>query len=131
MSTPEGYHKAGPYRSRQGMIFGVCRGLAEYFQLSAAVLRVLVVIGFFCTGLWPVGAGYVIAAFLMKPEPVLPLSNDADAEFYNSYTTSRGMAIARLKRTYDRLDRRIQQMESIVTAKDFDWERRLDDDAAN
>jgi len=35
------------------------------------------------------------------------------------------MALHRLKRTFDNLDRRIQRIESIVTARDYDWERRL------
>lgn len=61
----------------------------------------------------------------MKPEPVMPLQTDADAEFYNSYVTSRSAALQRLKRTYDNLDRRIQRIEDIVTNREYDWDRRL------
>ena len=61
----------------------------------------------------------------MKPEPVLPLQTEDDEEFYNSFASSRRMAIHRLKRTFDHLDRRIQRIESIVTARDFDWDSRL------
>ena len=61
----------------------------------------------------------------MKPEPVLPLQSDEDSEFYNSYTSSRSMALNRLKRTYDSLDRRLQRMENVVTSKEYDWDRRL------
>jgi phage shock protein C len=35
------------------------------------------------------------------------------------------MALHRLKKTFDSLDRRIQRMEGIVTAKEYDWDRRL------
>jgi phage shock protein C len=35
------------------------------------------------------------------------------------------MALHRLKKTYDNLDRRIRRMEDIVTAKDYDWDYRL------
>ena len=107
--------KCGPYRSRYGMIFGVCRGIAEHLNFSVGWMRVLTVIAFIFTGFWPVGAGYLLAALLMKPAPVVPLETDEDAEFYNSYTTSRGMALGRLSRTYDSLERRMQRLESIVT----------------
>jgi phage shock protein C len=117
--------RSGPYRSRNGIFFGVCRGLADYFDFSIFWMRVLFVLTFIFTGLYPVGIGYIIAALIMKPEPVLPLENDGDREFYNSYTTSRPMALSRLKTTFDNLDKRIQRMESIVTARDYDWDQRL------
>ncbi|MBI3301825.1 MAG: hypothetical protein HYZ72_07070 [Deltaproteobacteria bacterium] len=70
---------------------------------------------------------YFLAALLMKPEPVLPLETEGEQEFYNSYASSRRMALHRLKRTYDTLDRRIQRIESIVTSREYDWERRLNE----
>ena len=115
----------GPYRSRNGIFFGVCRGLADYFDFSAFWMRIICVVAFISTGFYPVGIAYIIAALIMKPEPVLPLENDGDREFYNSYTTSRPMALSRLKSTFDSLDKRIQRMESIVTAREYDWDQRL------
>jgi phage shock protein C len=35
------------------------------------------------------------------------------------------MATQRLKRMFDNLDRRIRRMEDTVTARDYDWDRRL------
>ncbi|MBI4557624.1 MAG: envelope stress response membrane protein PspC [Candidatus Hydrogenedentes bacterium] len=115
------------YRSRDGLVFGVCKGIADYLDVSVFWVRVATVGTSVFTGVWPVPCLYVIAALLMKPQPVLPLQSEDDAEFYNSYTTSRSMALHRLKRTFDNLDRRIQRMESIVTARDYDWERRLNE----
>ncbi|HQE75776.1 MAG TPA: PspC domain-containing protein, partial [Candidatus Hydrogenedentes bacterium] len=34
--------RPGLYRSRHGFLFGVCRGLAEYFDLSLFWLRAIV-----------------------------------------------------------------------------------------
>jgi phage shock protein C len=116
----------GLYRSRNGAIFGVCRGLAQRFSLSTTGVRVLVVLGALFTGLWPAVITYVVLALIIKPEPVLPLQSEDDAEFYNSYTGSRTMALHRLKRTYDNLDRRIQRMESVVTSRGYDWDSRLE-----
>jgi len=68
---------------------------------------------------------YVIAALLIKPEPMIPFREDSDQEFYDSYINSKGLALQRLKRTFDNLERRIRRMESIVTARDYDWNNAL------
>ena len=117
-------YRPGPYRSRHGVIFGVCRGLADYRQVSVFWVRVVAVILFIFSWGW-VTVGYIAAALLMKPEPIIPLETDDDVDFYNSYASSRKAALHRIKRTYDNLERRIQSMESIVTSRDYDWERRM------
>src|SRR5262245_6403383 len=118
---------SSPYRSRSGMILGVCKGLAEYFDFSLFGMRVLASLLLIFSGVWPIVILYFLAALLMKPEPVLPLKTEEEQEFYNSYASSRRMALHRLKRTYDNLDRRIQRMESIVTSREYDWDRRLNE----
>ncbi len=117
--------QGGLYRARDGVIMGVCKGLANYFDLKVFWIRVIAAILLLSTGLWPVGALYVIIGLLMKPEPVVPFGNDADREFYDSYVGSRPMAVSRLKRKFEHLDRRLRRMEDVVTSKDFDWERRF------
>jgi len=118
-------NKSGLYRSRNGLILGVCKGAARYFDISVFWLRFIVLLVFIFTGFWPVTGVYVLAALLMKPEPILPISNESEAEFYNSYAGSRKMGSSRLKRKFDQLDRRLRRMEDIVTSRDFKWERRF------
>lgn len=115
------------YRSRHGMIFGVCKGLADYLNLKVIWVRTIAVLILLFTGIWPIVVIYLVAALVMKPEPILPLETEEAQEFYNSYTSSRSLALHRLKRTFDNLDRRIQRMESIVTTREYDWERRLNE----
>ena len=57
----------------------------------------------------------------------MPLETEEAQEFYNSYTSSRSLALHRLKRTFDSLDRRVQRIESAVTAREYNWERRLNE----
>ena len=120
-------YKRGLYRSRHGVIFGVCRGVAEYLDFSVFWLRVITLAMMFFSAMFPVVVIYFIAALVMKPEPVIPVQNEDDEEFYQSFTSSRSMALHRLKRTFESLDRRIQRMESIVTARDYDWDKRLNE----
>ncbi len=118
-------HRNGIYRSRNGIILGVCKGLAEHFDFSVFWARVIALIFLFVVGILPAIGIYLLAALLMKPEPVIPVVNPAEKEFYDSYTYSRQGAIQRLKRRFENLQRRIQRMEHIVTSSEYDWENRL------
>ena len=115
----------GIYRSRGGMILGVCKGLAEHFDFSVFWTRVIALIVLFVAGFLPAIGLYLLAALLMKPEPVIPIRDSGEKEFYDSYTTSRHGAVQRLKRRYENLQRRIQRMEHIVTSTEYDWDNRL------
>lgn len=125
MRKTNGSEKEGLYRSRRGMILGVCRGLAEYFDLSVFWVRTVCLALLIFTGFWPIGALYLLAALVMKPEPVIPIRTDEEREFYDSYVHSRRSAAYRLKRKSENLKRRIQRLEDIVTSPEFDWEDRL------
>ena len=124
----EGILHGGFYRSRRGMILGVCKGIADYFDFSVFWVRFIAVALFLFTGFWPTAVIYFIAAFLMKPEPVMPIDNAGEQEFYDSYVRSRGVAADRLKRRYENIQRRIQRLEHTVTKPEFDWEERLNSD---
>lgn len=125
--VPHEHNAKRLYRSRSGLIFGVCRGMADYFEFPVVVLRLLAIFLSLFTGIWPFVGAYIVAALVLKPEPVIPFREDTDQEFYESYVNSRTMALHRLKRTFDNLERRIRRLESMVTARDYDWERRLNE----
>jgi phage shock protein C len=118
-------NRTGLYRSRHGIICGVCRGVADYLDFSVFWTRMIAVALLIFTGIWPIVGIYLLAMLVMKPEPLVPLETDDEAEFYNSFTQSRGMAVQRLKRIYDKIDRRVQRMEDAVTAREYDWDQRL------
>jgi phage shock protein C len=115
----------GLHRSRDGAILGVCKGIAEYFDFSLFWTRAIAVALLLLTGFWPITGLYFLAGLLMKPEPVLPIHDDEEQEFYDSYLVSRKGAADRLRRRYENLERRIRQMEHRVTSRDFEWEKRL------
>ncbi len=86
----------GLYRSRNGIILGVCRGFAEYFDFRVFWVRAIAIILLIFSGLWPIMGLYFIAALMMKPEPVVPIRTDEEQEFYNSYIFSRKGATDRI-----------------------------------
>ena len=125
MRNHDKFIRSGIYRSRNGFIFGVCRGLAEHFNFSIFWARVIAIIFLLVTGFWPAIGMYLIATLLMKPAPVIPIKTEAEQEFYDSYANSRHLAARRIKRRYENLERRLQRMEHIVTAREFDWDEKL------
>ena len=129
MSRYSRMSRRGLYRSRNGIILGVCRGMAEYFDFSVFWVRVVALALFFFTGFWPTAVVYFLAALLIKPEPVIPIENADEEEFYDSYVRSREMASDRIKRRYQKLERRIQRLEHTVTTPEFNWEKKLNSEA--
>lgn len=115
----------GIYRSRDGLILGICKGLADYYDLSVFWIRVVMVGVLLVSGFWPILGIYLIAALFMKPEPVQPLENDDEREFYDSYVHSPSNAAQRLKKKFQDLDRRIRRMEDTVTDREYEWERKF------
>lgn len=113
------------YRSRDGMILGVCKGLAQFLDISVFWTRFAAVLLLFFTGFWPVVGIYLLAGFLLKPEPVLPLSTDEENDFYQVYTQSRKQGLFRVRTKFDRLEKRIRRLEDVITSREFDWDQRL------
>ena len=116
---------SGIYRSRNGVFLGVCRGIAEFYDLSVFWVRMIMVVIFLCTGFWPVLGIYIVMALLLKPEPIRPIQSEEEQEFYDSYVRSPESAAQRLKKKFENLERRIRRMEDRVTGKDFEWERKM------
>jgi phage shock protein C len=113
------------YRSRKGVILGVCRGLSNYFNLRVAWVRVLTVAVLLVSGIWPIVVVYLIAGMLMKPEPMIPFETEEQKDFYDGYTANRHRTLRDLKRRFTNLDRRLRRMEDTVTSRDFEWEQRM------
>lgn len=113
------------YRSRHGILLGVCRGLADYFEVSPFWVRLAAVLALPFGVFWSVVLGYLIAAFLMAPEPVMPFRSDTEADFYSIYAESRGAALQRLRTALTRLEERLRRIESVVTSRGYQWEQRF------
>jgi phage shock protein C len=117
--------KRGLYRSRNGILLGVCRGVAEYFDFSVFWIRALVVILFIFTGFWPVVGLYILAALLMKSEPATHARTGLNQKSGSRYHRARNDAGQRLNRKWRHLEKRLRKMEDKVTSREFDWNSRF------
>lgn len=113
------------YRSRDGIILGVCKGVADFLGIPVLWVRIATLLTLIFTGFFPVAAVYIIAGIILSKEPPLTPQNQAENNFYSSYQNSRTSALRNIKSRIDRLHTRVQRMESQVTSQDPTWEERL------
>ena len=118
---PYSYEHWSLYRSRRGLFFGVCRGVAERLDISVFWTRVVTLVAFVVTGFWPVGAAHLLAALLLKREP------GRWEPPYRRYARDAQYGAARACRhAADSLDARLRRVEAAAEEGD-DWEARLRD----
>ncbi len=113
------------HRSENRVVFGVCQGLADHFQLSVVWIRLGMIVLSVIT--FPIALiGYFILAFLLKPASAAIRQEESyEEDFYETDLSSRSLALRRLKSKFDAIESRIRRMETYVTNKSYDWERRF------
>lgn len=121
MRTRSYQKKMGIYRRREGrMVLGVCGGLADAFELPAWIVRVLFLVLVLANNAFILL--YLLLAFLMKPAPRAPFQSFDEEEVFHSYATSRAETLEKIERLFKRLNKRVQNLETIVTRPHFDHE---------
>lgn len=117
------------YRSRDRIVFGICQGLADHFDVSAVWIRLgLVAVSLF-SGIFPFPIFYAIAAFIIKEEPEQAKTQGPETfyeeDYFEAEVSARTLGLRRLKNRFDSIESRIRRMENYVTNKSYDWERRF------
>jgi len=69
------------YRSKNRVIFGVCRGFAEWKDLPVGWIRFFTLLAFVSTGFFPVGLLYLLAAFFIPLEPDESSHRDSSRDY--------------------------------------------------
>jgi phage shock protein PspC (stress-responsive transcriptional regulator) len=136
------------YRSSNGMAMGVFRGIAESMAWSVCLTRwvgvfVLLMLASSVgahglhVSIFVAGFFYLLAAMLMQPPrsaaaqfagpPPLPREPSRPAApYYQQEPPRQRVDLSALDRQLDALNRRIQSMETIVTDRQYDWDRRME-----
>ncbi len=63
-------YKRKLYRSRDGIIWGVCQGLADWLGISVSIIRTICLVTFVLSGFFPIAGFYAVAALVLPVEPV-------------------------------------------------------------
>jgi phage shock protein C len=117
--------RRGLYRSRNGVLLGVCRGVADYLDFSLFWIRAIAVILFIFTGFWPIVGVYILAALLMKSGPAKSVGTASKQRSGGRQHCTRNDTAERLRRKWKYLEKRIRRMEDKATSQEFDWNSRF------
>ena len=58
------------YRSENKIIFGICGGVAEYFDIDVTLVRLGTVLALILTGFFPIGLFYILALLIIPVKPI-------------------------------------------------------------
>ncbi|MDR1298147.1 MAG: PspC domain-containing protein [Deltaproteobacteria bacterium] len=109
----------GPFRSKRGLLLGVARGLAEHYQISAVMLRLVVVAVSLLLAFWPVVLLYIAAAAVMPAEPrVFPVS-ERDKEIVLLCEADPAALMSGLAVRADDVEKKVRRLEDRVTSRSF------------
>lgn len=98
-----------PARRRPGLIFGVCRWLADRLGLAAIWVRLAVLVAAWFTGWWPVAAIYLAAAIILGQGRPARLPDVSRWRLTGGFSAA---DVADLRRRCERLERRCLAAES-------------------
>ncbi len=96
-------------RRRPGLLFGVCRWLADRLGLAAFWVRLAVLVAAWLSGWWPAAAIYLLAAILLGQARPGRLPSRADWRLPRGFTSR---DVADLRSRCSRLERRCREVES-------------------
>jgi phage shock protein C len=105
----------------RGVIAGVCAGIAEYFDWNVRLLRAVLVVGLFFSGVFPIIVVYLVLWYVMAP--LTPAENaglDRTGDL-----PGRPTSMGDVKTRFEKLDERLRHIEECVTEREFELRREL------
>ena len=129
MTDYEQRHTPSPrrlYRDKErGVLCGVCAGLADYFGMDLAIVRVLAVVGF----LFFMPATlltYIVLCFIVPVKPTRLYRDERDESFWRGVRVSPQNMFSGLRHRFREMDARLQRMERYVTSSRYNLDREFE-----
>lgn len=127
---PTPFESPNPHRLYRnpagGVIGGVCAGIADYFGITPALVRIGVVVGLFFA-FAPVLIAYVIAVLALPVRPANLYRNPEEEAFWRSVATKPDRSLAGLGQRLRSFETRVAGLEAYVASKDFELNRAFRD----
>lgn len=111
---------------RNGKIFGVCAGVADYFGWNVTFTRILAIILLLWFNALTLIA-YVALGILLPVKPERLYDWDANEEYWRSVRRSAGDTFRDVRQRFRELDAKLQRMEGYVTSGRYDLDREFRD----
>ena len=102
---------------QQGMVKGVCAGIAQYLDVPVKLVRLITVLAMIFGLFLFVVVAYIILSFALDPMP--------ESELYGKKTPSSGELLAAADKELAAGERRLREMERYVTSDTFSLRSRF------
>ena len=116
------------YRDREnGMVAGVCAGIADYFGFDVTITRIIVAIGLFVF-LPTTLIAYIVLALLLptKPREAARSRDDTSETLQRSVRSSPHSTLDNIRHRFREVDGRLQRLEKYMTSKRFKLDREFE-----
>ena len=121
-----GGHDLSPNRlykdPENGMLMGVCAGIADYFGVAPAGVRIAAVIALFLFTV-PIFLGYILAGFLLKAKPAGLYASPEEEDFWRRTRVDPRRTVSDISQKFREIERRIRAAEAHVTSSEFKLKR--------
>lgn len=117
----------GPFRAKDGVIFGVARGVADHFGWSVGLVRLILILSAIFLFMWPTIIIYLIAAVIMSPAPDGRLDTQEERDIWLQTQLDPAAAMEQLARRAGAVEKRLRRLEDYVTSRDYAWSRKMTD----
>jgi len=122
------YERKNPHRlyrdKENGILAGVCAGLADYFGLNRKGLQLVVAVStlFFFPFVVP---AYIVLAIILPRKPGDLYEDESQEKFWRGMSMAPSDVFSNLSHRFRELDLRLQKMETFVTSKEFEMDQEL------
>ena len=114
------------YKNREkGKLTGVCAGLGDFFGVSVTAIRVGLVFAVIFGG-FPFLIAYVILWLILDPRPEQLYDGAVEEGFWRSYRRSPSEMSDNLSTRYERINRRIADLERVVTSSKYSLRKEFE-----
>ncbi|NNC63243.1 MAG: envelope stress response membrane protein PspC [Gammaproteobacteria bacterium] len=116
------------HRDREnGMVAGVCAGIADYFGFDVTITRIIVAIGLFVF-LPTTVIAYILLVFLLptKPRESVRVHDDASETLQRSVRSAPHATLDNIRHRFREVDARLQRLEKYLTSKRFKLDREFE-----
>lgn len=129
--TNQSYNGGVPHRlyrnRRDGILLGVCAGIADYLNISRFGVRLFTFVSLFFFFPFTVLAYLALGVFL-RPRPDEPVTRSPEeSRFWRSVALEPGDTLRAMRHRFRTLDSRLAHIEREITSKDYDLRRQFHD----
>ncbi|MCW5700791.1 MAG: envelope stress response membrane protein PspC [Rhodospirillales bacterium] len=110
----------------QGILFGVCTGIANYFGINPWIVRGLFIVAAFMFTPAAIIA-YIVMACVVPKEPERLYENKDEEHFWRDVRVDPARKFSELRHRFRELEQRLRGVESYVTSDAYRLHKEIDD----